>query len=221
MIFARLSTNMVLGPEAPKDAAWCQMAASVSFNTMTCGLLLKKVPSWLRPIVARLLPLLYTLQRSHVRSSELVAPILERWRSGQPSAQDKDTILYWMLENAREDEKTPMEMAFRVNALILASVHTNGMTLTSVLFNLCAHPEYIYMLREEIADVSKELGPMGAAGPETLQRKWLAKLEKMDSFIAESLRVNQPVLCMSNSCPLCYVGILPCLEFFCCPRYPC
>ena len=209
MIFARLSSNMVLGPEAPKDVAWCHMAASVSFNTMTCGLVLKKLPSWLRPVIAPLLPLVYKIRASHARSSELITPILERWKSGQPRAEDKDTLLYWMLENAREDEKTPMEMAFRVNALILASVHTNGMTLTSVLFNLCGYPQYIDMLREEIAEVTKELGPMGAAGPETLQRQWLAKLEKMDSFIAESLRVNQPILCMLKPRPLSFLGTVP------------
>lgn len=70
-----------------------------------------------------------------------------------------------MLEHAREDEKTPFEMAYRVNAIIIASVHTNGMTLTSILFNLCALPKYFSILREEIDEVTKKLGPMGAAGP--------------------------------------------------------
>jgi hypothetical protein len=50
---------------------------------------------------------------------------------------------------------------------------------------------------------------MGAAGPETLQRQWLAKLEKMDSFIAESLRVNQPILCMLKPRPLSFLGTVP------------
>ncbi|GAB1309808.1 hypothetical protein MFIFM68171_00018 [Madurella fahalii] len=194
MIFSRLSTNVVLGREALQDAEWCHLAALVSFNTMSTGLMLKKFPSWFRPLVARCLPTLYQLRESHVRSAELVAPILERWRTGQSTAEDKQTLVHWMLEHAKEDEKTPMEMAFRVNATILASVHTSGLTLTSILFDLCSHPEYFDILREEIAEVMNELGPMGEAGPETLQRQWLPKLEKMDSFIAESLRMNHPVL---------------------------
>ncbi|KXX73002.1 Fumitremorgin C monooxygenase [Madurella mycetomatis] len=68
------------------------------------------------------------------------------------------------------------------------------MTLASILFDLSSHPEYLDILRKEISEVAEELGPMGEAGPETLQRQWLSKLEKMDSFIAESLRMNHPVL---------------------------
>lgn len=166
----------------------------VSYNTMTVGLVFKKTPSWTHPILARVLPMVHNLRKSHARCTDLLTPPIERWRAGLSTPKDKQTLLYWMLEHAREDEKTPFEMAYRVNAIIIASVHTNGMTLTSILFNLCARPEYFSILRKEIGEVTKKLGPMGAAGPETLQKQWLASLEKMDSFISETLRVNPPIL---------------------------
>lgn len=178
------------------------MAANVSFNTMSTGLLMKKIPSWIRPLVVRVLPMLHKLRESHVRSAELVAPILERWRSGNSTPEDKDTVIHWMLEHAKEGEKTAVEMAYRVNGTIVASVHSNGMTLTSILFNLCAHPEYFDILQEEIMQVKNEFGPMGVAGPERLQKQFLTKLEKMDSFIAETLRVHQPILYKSYLCYL-------------------
>lgn len=195
MIYSRIATDFVLGPEASRDTEWCRMAANVSYNTMSVGLLLKKLPSWFRPLVARMLPRLQKLRESQVVSAELVAPILERWRSGISTSEDKVTLLYWMLEHAQEHERTAVEMSYRVNFAILASVHATSMTLTSIIFNLCAHPEYFDILRDEIAQTKKELGAMGEAGPETLQKQFLAKLEKMDSFIAETLRLHQPLLC--------------------------
>lgn len=195
MIYSRIATDFVLGPEASRDTEWCRMAANVSYNTMSVGLLLKKLPSWFRPLVARMLPRLQKLRESQVVSAELVAPILERWKSGISTPEDKDTLLYWMLEHAQEHERTAVEMSYRVNFAILASVHATSMTLTSIIFNLCAHPEYFDILRDEIAQTKKELGSMGEAGPETLQKQFLAKLEKMDSFIAETLRLHQPLLC--------------------------
>ncbi|EMR72863.1 putative cytochrome p450 protein [Eutypa lata UCREL1] len=175
--------------EFPQSIEWTEVTIERATR-----LLLKKLPSWFRPLVARMLPRLQKLRESQVVSAELVAPILERWKSGISTPEDKDTLLYWMLEHAQEHERTAVEMSYRVNFAILASVHATSMTLTSIIFNLCAHPEYFDILRDEIAQTKKELGSMGEAGPETLQKQFLAKLEKMDSFIAETLRLHQPLL---------------------------
>lgn len=58
------------------------------------------------------------------------------------------------------------------------------MTLTNVLYDLAAHPEYIEVLREEISRVSAE-EPNGQ-----LRKKTMPKLRKLDSFIKESQRIN-------------------------------
>ena len=58
------------------------------------------------------------------------------------------------------------------------------MTLTNVLYDLAAHPEWAEILREEIQRISAE-EPSGK-----LRKKTMPKLRKLDSFIKESQRVN-------------------------------
>lgn len=198
MIFARLASQFALGGEASRQQKWCEMVAAFSADVFSAAVVLKKIPSFLQPLVFHMLPFSRRIRRSHRQGAEMVAPLIERWSLGTATAEDRDTVAYWILEHAREDEKTPEEMAVRVNSMVLASVHTNGMTLTGALFQLCAHPDFVDVLRDEISEVERELGPMGAAGPETLQKQWLPRLEKMDSFIAEVLRYHQPVLCMCS-----------------------
>lgn len=58
------------------------------------------------------------------------------------------------------------------------------MTLTNVLYDLAAHPEYVPALREEIKRISAE-EPGGK-----LRKKTMPKLRKLDSFIKESQRIH-------------------------------
>lgn len=58
------------------------------------------------------------------------------------------------------------------------------MTLSNVLYDLAAHPEYIAVLREEVERISAE-EPDGK-----IRKKTMPKLRKLDSFIKESQRVN-------------------------------
>ena len=58
------------------------------------------------------------------------------------------------------------------------------MTLSNVLYDLAAHPEYAIVLRDEIERISAE-EPGGK-----LRKKTMPKLKKLDSFIKESQRVN-------------------------------
>jgi cytochrome P450 len=58
------------------------------------------------------------------------------------------------------------------------------MTLTNVLYDLAAHPEYADILRDEIQSISSE------EPGRKLRKKTIPKLRKLDSFIKESQRVN-------------------------------
>ena len=58
----------------------------------------------------------------------------------------------------------------------LAAIHTTGTTLTHILFDLAAEPEYMKPLREEVRQVLGE--DLGA-----LTKQDLTKLCHMDSFM--------------------------------------
>lgn len=81
-------------------------------------------------------------------------------------------------------EPTAETVADTILAGSFAAIHTTTMTLTNILYDLAAHPEYQEVLREEIARISAE-EPSGQ-----LRKKTMPKLRKLDSFIKESQRVN-------------------------------
>lgn len=76
---------------------------------------------------------------------------------------------------------------YQVNAQIgtgRASLFTTGVTISHLIYDLCAHPEFIEPLREEVL----------ALGDAKMNRATVAKLEKMDSFIRECQRWNKFLL---------------------------
>jgi cytochrome P450 len=87
---------------------------------------------------------------------------------------------------ANELEADPSKIAQHQNLLGLASNYTSKLALTNVFYDLCAHPEYTDELRQEVEECLLESG------------KWdmttLAKMEKLESFMSESQRINPPNL---------------------------
>lgn len=91
-----------------------------------------------------------------------------------------------MIDAADESEGKPSKLAHRQLLLTLAAIHTSTMATTHVLFDLCARPEYIEPIRDEIEQAIKENGGW--------QKQTLNKMQKLDSFLKESQRVAPPSL---------------------------
>ena len=113
----------------------------------------------------------------------------------------QDTLLGWMVDNGDEKETSISEMAARQCVLTLASIHTTSMSVSNMLFDLCAHPEWFSVLTGEIDEAVAKYGMLGSdAGMNPKQ--WLQTLEKMDSFFVESQRINPPILRTCQTPPL-------------------
>ena len=104
-----------------------------------------------------------------------------------------------MVDNGTQKENELPEMAARQCAMTLASIHTTSLGASNVLFDLCSHPEWIPVLREEIEEVAKTYGRIGEKEGMT-SSMWLSKLEKMDSLLVESQRINPPILRTFHAC---------------------
>lgn len=63
------------------------------------------------------------------------------------------------------------------------------MNAVHVLYDLAARSEYIPILRDEIAEIEREDGPIGQ-----WTKSSFSKLKKLDSFMRESQRFNPPTL---------------------------
>lgn len=90
-------------------------------------------------------------------------------------------------------------MAARQCILTLASIHTTAMTVSNIIYDLCAHPEWIPEMVEEVDDVYNRLAKPGAKWGEKSNsgittKDWCALLQKIDSLFVESQRLNPVIL---------------------------
>jgi cytochrome P450 len=93
-----------------------------------------------------------------------------------------------MVDTAKGNDKDPKEIVHKILFLCLASMSSSTMGITHAIFDLCAMPQYLAPLREEIQTTVAEEGGWTLAA--------VQKMKKLDSFLKESQRVNHPGLCM-------------------------
>lgn len=103
------------------------------------------------------------------------------------SDAEKDmNFLQYMIEGAKGEERQSQLLAHLELMVNVAGIHTSSMAITNAILDLCEHPEYITILREEIKDVLQDDG---------WQKDTHTKLHKMDSFLKESQRFSPLTLC--------------------------
>ena len=201
MLVARMSAKVFMGYPACRDEEWLRLSIDFSLDMFTAAFTLRMFPPWTHPIVAHLIPARYKIKSNLRTAQRILAPLMDkhndaiRRRQAGEHVEEEDTLLNWMMDNGTEAEKRVDNMSTRQAILTLASIHTTSMTVTNILFDLCAHPEWFPVLREEIDDITQKLGPIGS-GPDSGSKQWLPRLEKLDSFFIESQRVNPPILRM-------------------------
>lgn len=139
----------------------------------------------LRPAVQFFIPELRSVWRCNRRAKELLAPILADKISRECSENYTKPIdsIEWARDDMsdRDDRNDPTIHAILQLIIGALSVNTTSQLITNCIFNLATHPEYAVMLREESDAALVEVG-----GEWTIES--MSKLEKMDSFIKETLR---------------------------------
>lgn len=123
--------------------------------------------------------------QDHLKAANgfLVPIIIQR----TPNDTKNADVVQWMIDNAQGRDKDPRELTHKVLFLGLASMSSSTMAIVHALYDLCAMPQYLEPLREEIRAALLKEGGWNLA---TVQR-----LKKLDSFLKESQRVNHPGLC--------------------------
>ncbi|KAF2191565.1 cytochrome P450 [Zopfia rhizophila CBS 207.26] len=194
MLVARMSAKIFLGYPACRNMEWLKLSIDFSIDMFTAAFMLRMFPPWTHPITAHLIPARYKVKKNLRTAEKIIGPLMEKHRQALAAkekgddVQEDDTLLNWMMDNGNEKENQLFEMATRQSILTLASIHTTSMGVANMLFDLCAHPEWFDVLREEIVEVLAE------TKGEVKAKEWLPRLEKMDSFFVESQRYNPPIL---------------------------
>jgi cytochrome P450 len=115
-----------------------------------------------------------------------------REREQHTGAKPKSDMVQWIMENSSPNDKSNATYITSTQMLIsVVAIHTTAMTMTQIIFDLLAHPEYIDILREEIRAVKP-------TEDEPWTKQKIAALAKMDSFMKESQRFRPPGLVTMN-----------------------
>ncbi|KAG6040947.1 hypothetical protein E4U41_006538 [Claviceps citrina] len=181
-IISRISARVFLGPENSRDEEWLTTTTEYSKSLFITGFLLRIFPHVLRPFVAPLLPSYRQLLRNVSSARRIICSILRSRESQAETVRNSDQdVLQFMTESATGRERAPENLAQRMLILSLASIHTTAITMTHAMYDLCAHPEYLEPLRQEMADVLADGG---------WQKTTLNRLYKLDSLLKESQRFH-------------------------------
>ncbi|KAI9933238.1 hypothetical protein MW887_007711 [Aspergillus wentii] len=194
----RAASRVIIGEELCRNEEWLNISANYTINVGITVMMLRPIPSFLRPLVARYLPSAKKLQRQlRFVKDELFVPLINTRRNQEarnPSYKKPDDFLQWMMDLADNSrDKEPEFLAQNLLIFIsLAAVHTSTMFMTHVLFDLMARPGYLEPLRNEI-QTSLKSGWENGTHLEFLQ------MRLFDSFLKESQRFNP-----SSERPLCH-----------------
>ncbi|KAM7199176.1 cytochrome P450 [Rhypophila sp. PSN 637] len=190
-LVARVSNRAFVGKQTSRDERWVKTVTDFTQNVAMTTMILRAVPPALHFIVALLLPTYWTVERTIRDSHIILGPEIERRRNAEkaqdPSYKKPVDLLQGMMDLAKPGSKqaTPQDLAHRQLVMSLAAVHTTAGQAANTLFDLCDHPEYFDILRDEvIEDVVND--------PAGWDKQSLNKLKKMDSFFKESQRLNPP-----------------------------
>lgn len=196
-VIAATGSRMLGGKLCSRNAEWLETAALYSMDVVSVAVRLRPYPAWLRPFITPWLEGTKTLNR-HLQTAkktfsdtfaQRLALEQQEMLNGKGGSEKPIDMVQWMVESASGNDRDPGVLSHNMLFLSLAAVHTSSATTIHALFDLCANPEYIEPIREEIAsEVAKHGWTLSA----------IANMKRLDSFIKESQRLNQAVLMTFN-----------------------
>ncbi|KAK5225266.1 hypothetical protein LTR47_009519 [Exophiala xenobiotica] len=195
-IIARLSSRIFLPEPLCHDPEWLDIAVNYTVDFFTAAFTLRMWPKALRPFVHWVLPQTRKIRKEVATATRLIEPELSRRSKvkAEALAAGKETPKYvdalaWM-EAAAGEQAGQYNYVWGQLNYSLGAIHTTSMTFVYVVYDLIEHPEYIPLLREEIAAVWKP--------GDVLTKNVLYNLKLMDSFMKESQRLSPVTLMPMN-----------------------
>ncbi|KAI0099187.1 cytochrome P450 [Nemania sp. FL0031] len=188
-VIAGVTSRVLIGLPISRDIEWLDVAMGYTLDVFQVSTALRPYPPILRSFVA---PWLESTRRlkGHIQTANkcLANVFADRMRKGNGVEKPLDMI-QWMVDSAQGGDRKPEVLVLKLLFLTLAAVHTSTMSATHALFDLCAMPEYIHPLRDEVRDVVEKHGWTLAA---------VNQMKLLDSFMKESQRINHPGLLSFN-----------------------
>ncbi|KAK2594044.1 hypothetical protein QQS21_008263 [Conoideocrella luteorostrata] len=188
-IVSRVSARVFVGLRACRNEQWLATSRNFTENFFVTVMILRMLPRFLRPMALYLLPSHWRLRDNIKTAKQIIGPIVQERRAAEllretgipGNAKDED-LLQLMMDAAGREDASPAALAHRQLFVSLAAIHSSTVTATNVLLDLCAHPEFIPLLRSDLANALVEDGGW--------KRSTMAKLHSLDSCMKESVRMS-------------------------------
>lgn len=185
----RSTSRIIVGDTLCRSEQWLDTVTRYTENLGLTIILLRPLPRFLRPLVARILPSVRYLNKTlkWVTEDVFVPMILQRREAeaNDPEYQKPDDFMQWMMDSAESEfDKDPGNIAHGLMIIMaLAVIHTSTMLITQGLYDLMIRPEYLEPLRHEIVDTLKN-------GWANATKADFAAQVRLDSFLRESQRLH-------------------------------
>ena len=185
-IVARINSRVLVGLPLCRDKEWLEVAGGYPQDSVAVATDLRRWPPILRPFVYPFLASTKRLRREYAIVNKKLRPLIaEREKTkAQEKAQD---VLQWMMDMGKGEDIKVKNIVGKMLFLTMAGFHAPTTTAVHVLYDLCSKPEYFKTLRQEIEDALAVTGGEWSIAA-------LRRMEKLDSFIKESQRMNAPGL---------------------------
>ncbi|KAL4779475.1 cytochrome P450 [Aspergillus varians] len=189
-VICRVSGRAFVGTGLHRSEEWIDISCHYTKDLFLAALKLRAVPSFLRPLLALFLPDLRRVYRHNDRARALVQPILqqrERDAKNVPGYNKPNDTIQWIHDFIPEEDRRDYAYQGAAQLAITAvSVQSTSKLIVNIILNLMKYAEYVPILKDEIETVQAECG-----GVWTLES--MGRLEKLDSFMRESLRFEPPL----------------------------
>lgn len=178
-IIAQASSRMMGGTTLSRHEEWVDMSINFTTDCFISAQKLKRFPAFLRPIAQYFIPEMSKVRAHGAVARRVIIPMLAERERQKPKPVD---LMQMLSDGAQGSDKSPEFLAYTALAVGFAAIHTSASVPTHLLYDLCAMPEYVQPLREEIQ--------AALAGEDSFTKQAFLKMPKLDSFMKESQRFN-------------------------------
>ncbi|KAK3328663.1 ent-kaurene oxidase [Cercophora scortea] len=195
-VIGHVTNRVFLGTPLCRDTALLDVGMAYAQDVPLMSQVLRLIWEPIRPVAALFLTVPIRLRTRAFQ--KILQPEIERrlaaFDARQRDPEDKslsperNDFLQWSIKQAKESGDPymwkPATLAGRILLLNFAAIHTSSFSITGAILDLVASKqEYIDELRAEIEGVLAEYGGQW-------NKRALARMEKLDSVMRESARLN-------------------------------
>ncbi|KAF2017328.1 cytochrome P450 monooxygenase-like protein [Aaosphaeria arxii CBS 175.79] len=183
-IVAKVSGRVFVGPELCRDQDYLDSGINYTMELIGAQQAIKLMHPWLRPFLASRLPQVKNLRRREKLAKQFLEPVVQARRNAEkdPDYEKPDDLLQWFLNRTNDyGIDSTAYIAQMQLGTIFAAIHTTTLTTTNILYTLAVKPEYIEPMRDEIRQAM-------ADNDGIITSRALQKMEKLDSFMKETMR---------------------------------